>query len=102
MKVLQGSLIETQYDWPETDGAADTATKTVMTPRKKTVFNENDVAYMSDKVCKTTLHNCLHIHFYMLSSFLFAYRRICYPLSKKKQKVKSKKRKRKKNASGVD
>lgn len=50
MKILQGSLVETLYDWPEKDGAVAQQDAATMTPRKKTVLNENDVAYMSDKI----------------------------------------------------
>lgn len=59
MKILQGSLVETLYDWPEKDGTMAQQDAATMTPRKKTVLNENDVAYMSDKVCKTTRDYCI-------------------------------------------
>jgi len=54
MKILKGSLAEDLYDWPNSEAITaphDTTLKPTMTLRKTTVLSENDVAYMSDKVC---------------------------------------------------
>ena len=44
MKILRGSLKESLYAWPEADGAAPLAVK------KETVYDENQVTYMSDRL----------------------------------------------------
>ncbi|MCJ1478350.1 Cysteine dioxygenase [Lambiella insularis] len=49
MKVLQGSLKETLYDWPDTDTKLDGSASPIHA-KKETVYKENEVTYMSDKV----------------------------------------------------
>ena len=44
MKILKGSLKETLYSWPEQDTAAP------LTVKKETVYTENQVTYMSDRL----------------------------------------------------
>ncbi|KAF8470544.1 cysteine dioxygenase [Kalaharituber pfeilii] len=53
MKVLQGTLVETLYDWPNPEIVAQSGqsqTTANMTPRKTTRLSENDVTYISDKI----------------------------------------------------
>jgi len=54
MKILKGSLVEDLYDWPIPEvitAPHDATPKSTMTLRETTTLSENDVAYMSDKVC---------------------------------------------------
>ena len=58
MKILQGTLVETLYDWPDKAVVTPTSCDTrpvaaAMTPRNSTTLVEDEVAYMSDKVCLT-------------------------------------------------
>lgn len=50
MKILQGSLRETQYAWPDKDKVQHGETSP-LDVTKQTVYGENQVTYMSDKVC---------------------------------------------------
>lgn len=61
MKILQGTLVETLYDWPDSEAIMSphsTSRESTMTPRKTTVLDKNDVAYMSDKVRSLTTRKC--------------------------------------------
>ncbi|OJD26575.1 cysteine dioxygenase [Blastomyces percursus] len=49
MKVLKGSLRETQYSWPEQD-KVQKGEPSPLTITKDTVYKENQVTYMSDKL----------------------------------------------------
>ncbi|PGH08365.1 cysteine dioxygenase [Blastomyces parvus] len=49
MKVLKGSLRETQYAWPEKD-KVQKGEPSPLTVTKDTVYKENQVTYMSDKL----------------------------------------------------
>lgn len=49
MKILEGQLVETLYDWPEQESSAN-SDGPAMHVRKETTLNEGDVAYMSDKL----------------------------------------------------
>ncbi|MCJ1372585.1 Cysteine dioxygenase [Loxospora ochrophaea] len=49
MKVLQGCLQETQYDWPKGE-IRETQKETPLNVKKETIFKENQVTYMSDNV----------------------------------------------------
>ena len=49
-KVLQGSLKETLYDWPPDPGMETGSQTFPLRAKKETVFHENEVTYMSDKV----------------------------------------------------
>lgn len=48
MKILQGQLTETRYDFPETQAAKESAGAMEVT--LETVYIENQVAYMSDEL----------------------------------------------------
>jgi cysteine dioxygenase len=49
MKILQGRLVETLYDWPEPAAAASSSSEGhAMHVRKETTLHEGDVAYMAD------------------------------------------------------
>lgn len=51
MKILQGQLVETLYEWPEEESTADANghhAEHSMTIKKETTLNTGDVAYMSD------------------------------------------------------
>ncbi|MCJ1244183.1 Cysteine dioxygenase [Trapelia coarctata] len=49
MKVLQGSLRETLYDWPGIEGMTDGQSSPLL-KKKETIYEENEVTYMSDKL----------------------------------------------------
>ncbi|PGH04842.1 cysteine dioxygenase [Polytolypa hystricis UAMH7299] len=49
MKILRGSLQETLYNWPEEDKVKNGGTSP-LTVTKATVYGENQVTYMSDKL----------------------------------------------------
>lgn len=48
-KILKGSLRETQYFWPDQDRIRHGETSPLRV-KKETVYGENEVTYMSDKV----------------------------------------------------
>jgi len=49
MKILRGSLQETLYSWPENE-KVQKGENSPLNITKQTVFRENEVTYMSDKV----------------------------------------------------
>ena len=49
LQILKGSLKEILYDWP-TDGVALDGQPSPLSPKKETIYFENEVSYMSDKV----------------------------------------------------
>lgn len=49
MQVLKGSLQETRYAWPEKSKVRNGETEPLEAV-KETVYHENEVTYMSDKV----------------------------------------------------
>jgi cysteine dioxygenase len=51
MKVLKGSLRETLYTWPDQDKLQNGQASSPQII-KETTYTENQVTYMSDKVCK--------------------------------------------------
>ncbi|MCJ1401179.1 Cysteine dioxygenase [Xylographa trunciseda] len=53
MKILQGSLKETLYDWPDESTKKD-GLSAPLHAKKETIYKENEVTYMSDKVRATT------------------------------------------------
>lgn len=48
-QVLQGSLRETLYDWPDLEAITD-GHSSPLSKKKETIYEENEVTYMSDKV----------------------------------------------------
>ena len=52
--MLKGSLRETLYDWPDRN-ATNRGRVSPLEVRKKTVYQENQVAYMSDDVRPSTV-----------------------------------------------
>ncbi|MCJ1389528.1 capsule-associated protein CAP1 [Xylographa bjoerkii] len=49
MKILQGSLKETLYDWPD-KSTKRTGLSAPLHAKKETIYEENEVTYMSDKL----------------------------------------------------
>jgi len=56
MKVLEGSLQETLYSWPEKDKVAH-GQESPLQVTKQTTYHENEVAYMSDKLGLHSISN---------------------------------------------
>lgn len=50
LKVLQGQLVETLYEWPEDSSSASTEEPHTMKVKKTSLLNTGDVAYMSDSL----------------------------------------------------
>ncbi|OKL60606.1 Cysteine dioxygenase [Talaromyces atroroseus] len=50
MKILKGSLKETLYSWPEKDDQTPSGQESPLQITKETIYNENQVTYMSDKL----------------------------------------------------
>lgn len=48
-QILQGSLKETLYEWPD-QNALDKGKKSPLRIKKETIYSENQVTYMCDKV----------------------------------------------------
>lgn len=48
MKILQGELTETRYEFPRGDGGSGHETKKSMDVIAETTYSQNQVAYMSD------------------------------------------------------
>ena len=51
IQILQGSLKETRYAWPERKRETSDGQRSPLRLEKETVFAENEVTYMSDEVC---------------------------------------------------
>jgi len=63
MKILEGSIKETQYEWPEAIG-------TPLKMKKETIYRRDDVAYINDSIGLHRVENNSHtdrtatLHFY--------------------------------------
>ncbi|MCJ1357272.1 MAG: Cysteine dioxygenase [Icmadophila ericetorum] len=49
MKILRGALKETLYDWPDAKSRSG-GTSVPLKPKKETIYQENEVTYMSDQL----------------------------------------------------
>ena len=49
IQILQGSLRETLYDWPD-ESTKKNGPPAPLHAKKETIYEENEVTYMSDKV----------------------------------------------------
>jgi cysteine dioxygenase len=64
VKMLQGELLETQYEWP------DQGVDKPMTPRSKTTYDTNGVAYINDSIGLHRMENPSHTE-YTVSMHLY-------------------------------
>ena len=54
MKILKGKLQETIYSWPDKERIQHGRDSPPQVTRQN-IYSENEVTYMSDKVCRTDL-----------------------------------------------